>query len=176
MKKMIKPFILCFLISCSSLSQNMIKEGELRLKGSYINNQSTSDHLVFKRFSWYQELTLNFDLLISYVSKESSFYQKFAASEQGILKSCKAVYIAFTYELDSKRLARSSLLNQFTNNGLENTETPRFQREIRMHPDFTEESLQLYTSHVLCANSDKINISLNFPGFPLTQIRNIHEL
>lgn len=168
MKKIVILFIYCLSIcSCSSLSKNMVKSGKLILRGG---TESLNQDLVFKRYSWYQELTLNFDILITDLLKTDEFYQVFTSNEKDILKQCESVYIAFSYEQDAARLSRAHFLATLQALGAEEVVTSEFQKEMKMHPDFIEESLQLYRFHTLCFKKKNLSFQMKFPGFPEQKI------
>lgn len=171
MKNILMVCLICLVSSCSSLSKNMKKEGELTLRGFKLQESETKEELILKRYSWYQGLTLDFELLMSSIKKDSDFYKAFTLEEQKTLSKCDAVYIAFTYELTGKRLSRGHLLTQLQSVGLNDVVTPDFAKEMRMHPDFSGESLQLYRFHTFCSSEGKLETFINFPGFSSFQIR-----
>ena len=57
-----KFFIVFFLISCSSISQNLIKKGNAPLSHGQAAEKHWDSEMPLKRVSWYTELTMIFDL------------------------------------------------------------------------------------------------------------------
>lgn len=164
---MLKFLLIGLLIfGCSSWSKNMVKEGNLIFRGGRIDNHQWKDSLIFKRTSWYKELTLVSEILITEVDKNSPFYDWFSASEKRSLEECKQKYVVAAYFLDGKGLSKEDFLSQAFSQGLEKKILSTFEKQLRMHPDSELVSFGLYKVFALCSNfSDKKDIIVNFPGY-----------
>jgi hypothetical protein len=168
MKKSIVVGMILFISACSSLSKNFVQEGSLRVKGGVSRSIEWRDVLVFKRLSWYKELTLLFDLAIAKVDKDSHFTKWFSASELETISKCSEAYVGVTYALDNKKISIPMFQAELKGAGFTEYPVPDFEKELRLHPDFEVLSLQLYRVSVLCRSGETLGtgpLLLRFPGF-----------
>lgn len=164
MKYALLTFSLLF-IACANLSKNSIKEGDFSIKRGVYKNQSWDESLNFDRVSWYHELSLNFDLLITKVDSTSPFLNWLSPSEKALFNECKDHFLALTYHLDSDRISKRMFYSQMNEQGYKDYLIPNFARALKLHPDFEFLSLQLYQVSLLC-NKDKAGeLEVTFPSF-----------
>ena len=62
-KLLSKIFLIVLISSCSILSKNMFRQGEIFFNGGRHLSESWRDKIQMKRFSWFQELSLSFDFV-----------------------------------------------------------------------------------------------------------------
>lgn len=173
-KLMFLLFAFLAFTGCSNLSKNFIKSGDLTMKGGHFQNQSWRDEISFKRYSWFHEMTMVFDVLLARVPTSSPFYQWFSNPEKSTLNDCRDSYVVMTYHWDSKKVSKSDFLAEAEKAGYEKVDLKNFAAEMRLHPDFESLSLQLYSVFGLCRENNLVNNStffVNFPGFREVNIR-----
>ncbi|MGB0453814.1 MAG: hypothetical protein ACPGJV_08865 [Bacteriovoracaceae bacterium] len=147
------------------MSQNLVKSGDFKLKsGQYGQNQWDSE-LEFKRFSWYSELTLIFDVFLSDFSEKNDFYNWFGESEKKAVNSCENPYIALSYHLDGKRFSKSQFYHQLREMKAEVIEVPQFSSNLRLHPDFEELSFNLYEAKLICSKGKLEQFKVRVPSY-----------
>ena len=158
-------FILSILMGCSNLSKNMVKEGTFTLRGGKHENQTWSESLTFRRYSWFHELTLFYDVMLADIPESSPFYQWFSPSEKRIISSCRQKKIAITYQMDSKKISDGMFEREIKKFGYSKYLVPQFEQSFNMHPDHENQSLQLYKIFVLCSKEDNRVAKVAFPSF-----------
>jgi hypothetical protein len=174
---MIKSFLLSLLIilsvvSCSSQSKNFTKSGDLRLRGGVYGDERWNDFLVLSRHSWFQELTLLFEVLVIPMEKLGPFESWLSPGELSQSRSCENFSVVLVYSADSSKISETSFFEQARLYGHDRQLIPDFGHHLKLHPDFDRLSLQLYKPYGLCKKSlafgsdmNSTPLSLNFPGF-----------
>lgn len=165
----VKLILFLALSSCASMSQNFIKEGTTQFNGGRFNDERWSDGLVFERYSWYQELTLLFDLLIAKVDESSPFAQWIGPDERYLWNQCSDPRVAIIYAQDSRRLSRQDFIYRVKKQGGDSFSIPHFRNYLRNHPEFERYSLSLYQVEAICMPPE--GLSAEFPNFPKKLIR-----
>ncbi len=169
-------FLILVLFDCSSLSRNYIQTGELTLRGGVYNSQRWSDRLNFDRYSWFEELTLVFDLLLVPVDKSSPFYYWFSTSEKEALARCEKAFIYLNYVQDSDKISKGMFLKQMEKFGYSKIAITSFKQHLRMHPSYSYLSLKLYNTAALCLDKFEAPFKgealvIRFPGFNEIRLR-----
>lgn len=156
-----------FFVGCTNLSKNTIKEGTLLVKNGTMAEQVwTRENLNFKRYSWYHELTLQFDVMISEVSPQSSFNFWFAKDELLVAQKCGDFKIVMAYSYDTKIVPYSHLNKQLELSGYKKIEIPEFKKQLLQHPDSEMNSLRLYQVYGICREERNHSVlKLSLPGF-----------
>ena len=96
--------ILLILTACASnLSKNFIKEGSHIIKGGFSKNVKWDEKLEFKRYSWFHELTMMFDLMLVDLDENSPFYNWLSDDEKADIAQCNRFQIILLYNLDDKK-------------------------------------------------------------------------
>lgn len=169
MKKIVTTFVLLLLLSsCSNLSKNFTKDGDFVLRGGTFQSSKWKDQLHFKRYSWYHEVTMLYDVILTRIDPRSPFYDWFSNSEKKSLATCSDAYVAFDYSLDSEKISQKMMQNDAKRSGYEKIALPSFKSHLKLHPDVEELSLQLYDVFGYCYKgeiSNKNKIFVRFPGF-----------
>lgn len=162
------PILLLFLLSaaCSHYSDNFIKEGKYVLSEGIYKRKIWKTKLTFKRYSWYKEITMRYDLLLSPFDQFSKFNHWFSSSELKRIKQCTKAYIGLSYSLDTDLISSNDLFLQYKKYGYEKISIPNFARELKAHPDSTINSLNLYQAFVLCHHTTPVQDEIvYFPGY-----------
>ena len=169
MKNIIKLIIVSLLTySCAStnLSKNIVREGDFLVKNGVFADKKWEENLIFKRLSWYHELTLQFDLLLAPVSAQSSFNFWFSPTEQQDIQKCSDFRVVLAYSLDTKLIPYSILNEQLELAGFKKVELFNFKKHLMVHPDSELNSLRLYQVYGICRLDKEVKpLILNFPGF-----------
>jgi hypothetical protein len=172
MKNKLYIMLLLTLVGCSNLSKNMTEEGSFYLSNGTFAEKTWKEDLKFERYSWYQELTMQFDLMVTKISPQSSFNFWFSKDELATLNACSDARVVLAYSHDTKMIPYSSLYDQFDKSGFTRVELPEFKKQLLQHPDSIMGSLRLY--HVLgfCKKSSTVNqILITFPGYPERHVK-----
>lgn len=158
-------FLLC-LLSCSILSKNMFKEGKISFYGGRFSNKSWTEKLIFKRFSWFQELSLVFDFTWTELERKSKFFNWISNEEIEKISSCNKIYVSFFYSSDEKEDLEKIFFDQLKFQYLSEVKLEGFEENIKMHPNYNGLSLKFYKFKSFCLKvSEKPQIFVNMPGF-----------
>jgi hypothetical protein len=170
-------FIFCFFLilngcaNYSNLSKNMVKSGEFNLRGGVQGEKKWEESHIFDRLSWYQELTLYFDLIYTQIGPKSPFYNWFSKSEIRITRKCQELFVVISYSLDSKKISRQNFIEKVRQQGYEEISLPNFEKNLRLHPDYNELSFNLYKIHGFCNKTKKAKrANLVFSGYHTQRI------
>lgn len=169
MRKLLTTFVLLFIVSsCSNLSKNFTKNGDFTLRGGKFQNTQWNDLLVFDRYTWYHEVTMLYDLIVTRIDPRSPFYDWFSNGEKKTLAACSDAYVVIDYSLDSERISHKMMENDAKRAGYEKIALQSFKSHLKLHPDVEELSLQLYDISGFCYKgelSSREKIFVRFPGF-----------
>jgi hypothetical protein len=146
-----------------------VKEGSFSIKSGVHHNQKWGEDLEFSRYSWYHELTLLFDVMVTTVDEKSPFFNWFSSDEKAVLGKCDDVLVVMSYALDSARISRRMFLNEAERYGYSEILIPSFSKAMKLHPDHEKQSLQLYSTTALCHKGEenkREKISVRFPSYP----------
>ena len=141
----------------------------MAISGGYKDQLKWEDRLEFKRISWYQELSLVFDVLITPVSDTSPFQNWFSAGEKRMIAPCKDFYLVLTYALDEKKISEGTFRDQMAKLGYDQWALPDFSAYLVNHPDYERLAMKLYHLHGFCRVSEKAEqgpLVIRFPNFP----------
>lgn len=168
MKKITLVFIFLLFSSCSNLSKNFSKNGDFSLRGGVFQNSKWKDTLIFDRYTWFHEITMLFDLIVTRVDPKSPFHDWFSNYEKKVLAECSDAYIVLDYSLDSEKISKKMVENDAKRAGFEKVSLPNFKNHLKLHPDVEELSLQLYDVSGFCYKGEiasREKIIVRFPGF-----------
>lgn len=167
--------IFCFFLilngcaNYSNLSKNMVKEGTFNLRGGVQGEKKWEESHVFDRMSWYQELTLYFDIIYSQIEANSPFYNWFSESERRRTRKCQELFVVISYSLDSNKISSKDFMEQLSQQGYKEISLTNFEKNLRLHPDYGELSFNLYKIHGFCKKAKKgkktKGANLLFPGY-----------
>jgi hypothetical protein len=154
-------------VSCSSnLSKNLVQDGNLILRNGTFTDKIWREDLVFQRNSWYHELTLQFDLMMTKITPQSSFNFWFSKDELDSMIKCADFRVVMAYSLDTKDIPYSSLYEQFEKSGFSRVNLIEFKKHLLQHPDAQLNGFRLYHIFAICKNiQDSKPLIINFPGY-----------
>lgn len=153
-------------ISCSNLSKNNVEEGKLLLRNGTFADKAWKEDLVFKRHSWYHELTLSFDLMMASIPPQSSFNFWFSKQELDTLVQCADSRVVMAYSMDTKEIPYSTLYEQIENSGFTRFELLEFKKHLFAHPDAQLNGFRLYHIFGICKKTKDLKpLIINFPGY-----------
>jgi hypothetical protein len=177
-KKMVFLFSLILLTtqlttSCGSLSQNFVKTGKLKLNGGMQERAKWEDSIVFDRYSWFHELTLMYEVMITDYKLSSPFTKWFSKSQKETISECSSFKILMIYTLDSAKISKRSAMASLEKNGYKQIAITDFKDSLRLHPDVENLSLQLYDIYGYCKKTPAMGdpIAVNVPSYPEVLIK-----
>lgn len=135
------------------MSQTYIEQGEFQLKGGQSGEKNWDSSVQLNHVSWFQELTLIFDVYYLETKKLNDFTTWFSDFENELISSCSTSYIALVYDLIDTRYSKKEFYQHLREQGFEVLEIPRFKSHIALHPDYEELSFNLYDAKLLCNKS-----------------------
>lgn len=166
MKRIRLAFFIFLLAGCSNLSKNNVQEGTLYIKNGTYSDKVWKDKLVFDRYSWYHELTLQFDLMLVNVAPKSPFNYWFSKDELESMNKCQDSRVLMAYSLDTKDVPYSSLYEQLEKSGYTRFELLEFKKHVLHHPDAQAQGLKLYHIFGICKKSSETKpLIINIPGY-----------
>ena len=165
--------ILIFLItSCSSLSVSMVKEGTFTLSSGILNETTWDEKLEFKRYSWFYELSMMYDLLITPISINSNYKRWFEKSEAISANNCSRFYIAAVFSSRDRRSNSNDIWNNFNIDDLQITNVNGFYRNLSFSSSYSVNSFNLYKFWGICVKNagGEIPIEISIPGYKTQKI------
>lgn len=159
---------LFLLSSCANLSKNQVLNETFDLRGGKFANQAWDSSLVFERTSWYTELTLVYDLLLTRIDATSPFWQWLSTTEKQSISSCSKHYVVVAYSQASTKISHG-MFKQFAREaGYRSFALPQFSNYLELHPDFAQNSFHLYKVFGLCLEqglAKRDDMAIQFPNF-----------
>jgi hypothetical protein len=166
--------LICLLLfsSCSNnISQNAVNTTTREFSGGVYRDIHWNDPLIFERTSWYQELTMVFDVMFHRLAKDSKFRQWFSNEELKEIEGCKDFIVSLHYFYDSKRISDRMFKDEMNLNQYEEIVLNQFARNIKLHPDYIKWRLQKHKIMGFCKKELTGDpIVINFPGFKEVRI------
>ena len=157
---------LLFLSSCSLTGKNFIQTDDFKLYGGATSGDRWDEALVFKRASWYLEVTLIFDALYAEITPESKFYSWFSTAEKISLKKCEKSFLTLFYSKNSDRVSKNDFIAQAKSTGLDQIIVNDFKKALKLHPQYIANSFQLYDVSVFCRRDNATKpLKIEFPNF-----------
>lgn len=170
MKKLLILLLSLLISSCALTGKNLIQREDFELYGGATSGNRWDEQLVFKRASWYLEMTMIFDVLYAEITPESKFYNWFSTAEKVTLKKCEKSFLTIFYAKDSDRVSKSDFLKQARSTGLDQIVVNTFSKAFKLHPQYIANSFQLYDISIFCRRDQKQTpLKIEFPNFdPVT--------
>lgn len=163
---------LALLISCGNLSKNTIQQGDIKFNNGIVNGEDIYKTLRFGRTSWYSELTLIFDTLVTKVTEENPYFGWFSTYMQNKVKQCPSFYVVLYYSMDSSRISEREYLTRWSRLGMTEYLINSFSRNLKAHPDYLTKSMDLYKIRGFCSEKELSEIQIEFPGYHSTIVTN----
>lgn len=157
--------ISALIVSCGHMSKNTVKSGDVIIQGGRFEKDEWSDPLNFKRYSWFQELTLVYDLLIVPDSKLGPFKKWISKDMATEVAKCSHFALALTYHLEDEKFPKSFLSSQIFKKGVKRLSMKKWSQHLRSHPNYTGPSLGLYKVEGICFDQKTTKMSISIPNF-----------
>ena len=150
----------------------MFKEGEFNLKGGRFLKKTWEDRIIFKRYSWYKDLSLNLDILLGEIKKDSNFFTWVSPSNEEKLKNCERLFVSLVYYPTKHKDFYKLISKKLDKKGLVEVKMTRVAENFKMHPDLDQFFHHNYINRFFCSEFKKnIEFNLQFPGFKNIQIK-----
>lgn len=165
-KFILSVLIIVLFVGCSNLSKNTIERGTMPIRNGVFSDKTWQENLIFNRYSWYHELTMQFELMEASLTPQSGFNFWFSRDELESFNKCQDARIVLAYTLDNKIIPFSSIYDQFEKNGYSRFELIEFKKNLLQHPDSIMNSLKLYHVFGICKKTkDLSQIKITLPGY-----------
>ncbi|OUR96342.1 hypothetical protein A9Q84_08275 [Halobacteriovorax marinus] len=155
------------LSSCSFTKRNLVQRDEFEIYGGSAHGKSWDDSLTLKRASWYLEMTMAFDLLVTEIDDSSEFFNWFSTSEKVAINKCKKSYLAIYYSNDNDYISKKDFLANVKKRGLDEIVVNGFVSAFRLHHQYVLNSFKLYKTSVLCSrDTTHKEFIIEFANYP----------
>lgn len=173
MKKLIIVMLVFSVFGCSSLNNvNQIAESTLVLKDGRYKNKTWNESLVFTRYSWYKGASMNYDLQVAFLDRNSPFNNWLGQSEREQLKDCEKIYIALVYASINNQSTNSTstILNNFDVVGLKKFSIPIFSANLKSHYYYQQWNLTNYQIYGFCKDANLSFVEVSLPNYSSIEI------
>ncbi|OFZ27847.1 MAG: hypothetical protein A2381_07570 [Bdellovibrionales bacterium RIFOXYB1_FULL_37_110] len=154
------------LIGCSSSTKNQINHNQFSIREGSYKNKKWSDDLVFKRTSWFQEISMLFDVLASEINSSSPFFEWFSDFEKSEIHKCGHFVLILSYRLTDTRLSDGMFVGELKKLGYQMIEIPHFKDNLKLHPDYLNELLEHYKVRGACRTTQESSgLLISLPGY-----------
>jgi hypothetical protein len=164
--------ILVLIVSsaCGTMTRNQVVEGDFEffMDGEEKNNSNES--LAFRRISWFRELTMQADLV--YLNAQDFSKVAKVTSVETALKRCPLFVIVGLYNEQSSNPKKADIMAIFLNDSsVEKIAIEDARKVLASHPQFLENSFQLYDFHGLCFSRSLDSFNLDISGHKSVQMQ-----
>lgn len=157
-------FLMNLVLSCASSSRKITSESEVVIKGGVFNDLQWNDELRFKRYSWYNDASMEYDILITKLDTSSKFYN-WIGNDKNLLKDCAEFYVALLYADIHAQSGVSFLRQQFEAKNFKALTLIAFRENLEAHHNFQDWRLQSYKIMGFCSSTKKgRKIEIHVPG------------
>lgn len=170
--KLISMALMFIVIGCAGVNKtrkNLVKS-QITIHGGVFHEKEWKDKLVFKRYSWFEETIMNYDILTAKIDRNSPF---FAWMESDAFKAseCAEFSIGLFYaKLRSEGV--SYLTSQFEKSGHVVNILPEFGANLRAHHNMEDWELTRYKVFGICRKEgNKRSIKVYIPGYSTYKVR-----
>jgi hypothetical protein len=172
----IRLALILSLLGCSAVSktrkENQIQFGSVRYFGGVAKNEKWNDILEFQRVSWYQNLTLFYDVLAVELKTTSPFSKWLSEREVKEISQCSKFLVLMLYSTIPVKIAHSDFYTQVEAQGWKKIYIDDFGKSISTHPTHGDWRLQNYKVIGICHQSMNVgHIDLSFPSFNTIQMK-----
>lgn len=160
-------FFLFILSGCANnISQNSVNYTNRTISGGVYRDQKWDDEMKFVRVSWYQELTMVYDVFFHRLDPRTPFHSWFSPEELKEVEQCKEVIIVFHYGYDSKRIPDRLFKDEMSSNKFDEIIISTFAKNLKMHPDNIKWNLVKHKVTGFCRKLESTDpLIVNFPSF-----------
>ena len=165
MKKFCFALMIIF-VSCSVHdSRRNFAEGEITFSGGMYQNSSWKENMTFKRYSWYSEATMVYDLLLHKLDKTSKFAE-WLDRDKSLIENCNHIYIALIYSARNTDLKPIYFAGEFEKVGYERHTLTDFSDNLFAHHAYRDWRLFSHKLFGFCKKDLNTNpIKIRVPGF-----------
>lgn len=159
--------LLSFTLSCSIINRTRknLNISTAPLKGGVFHDKKWNDKLIFKRYSWYSETILHYDILLAKLDTKSKFSNWLEADKYKI-ENCAEFYIALIYAKPLERFSKTYLITQIEKQQTKSYILPDFSAHLRSHPNLRDWGLDRHRVLGLCRNTlNKNPYVIDIPGY-----------
>lgn len=165
MKSLILTLVL-ILSSCSFTKRNLIQKDKFEIYGGSAKGKKWDDVMILKRVSWYLEMTLAFDLMLTEIDNKSEFFNWFSTSEKVAINKCKKSYLAIYYSNDYDYISKQDFLGLVKKKGYDEIVVNGFIGAFRLHHQYVSNSFKLYKTSVFCSRDvTQEDFVIEFPNY-----------
>lgn len=165
--------LLIFTISCSSVNRSRkdVATYTLALNGGVFHKKEWNDKLIFKRYSWYAETILQYDILLAKLDADSNFAMWMEAGKYK-MENCQEFYIGLFYAKTGAAFSTSYLLGQIEQQQTKANILPDFSKHLEAHPNLRDWRLDGHKVLGLCRNDiNKKPYVIEIPGFETFKLK-----
>jgi hypothetical protein len=185
--KLCKVIILIiFIQSCSlyTLNRNISSNYTIR-KGSF-NGKFWDDGLVFKRYSWIDQLSINLDLLFTSIEQKDNFYNWLSFEEQKSIENCNKFIVVISYFKDRTNYGITDLKSDLRESNYRPVIISHFARNLIAHPQvvYNDNLFNNYKINGFCREEENFTgtnssnhkepnykeVKIKVPGNPVVKI------
>ncbi|MBD65631.1 MAG: hypothetical protein CME62_10525 [Halobacteriovoraceae bacterium] len=172
MMKFFSSLLLVLLVTSCALnnrSRKNIATSEIVLKGGIYQGKSWDENFRMKRISWYDEASMQYDVLISEIDKDSQF-AKWLGRDYYYLDQCAKFYVTALYSDLDLGEGITYLASKLEKAGLDKRSIQDFSENFKAHQNFADWKLYNYKLYGFCrkpveGESGSEDIVVSIPGF-----------
>lgn len=170
----VSAFFLTILVMASCASDRGRKNialGEVVINGGIHHDKQWDDKLVFKRTSWFQESSMEYDIMIHKLDKTSPF-AAWLEADKSYFDKCHDFYISLIYaDPLATHLTKAFLVDQMDKLGLDDKSIPSFEANLKAHDNYEDWRLNQYRIVGFCKPEPPTrDLVISVPGFKSTRI------
>jgi hypothetical protein len=143
-----------------------MESGVFPIRNGVIADKTWKEDLILKRYSWYHEYNLQFEVLMGSIAPQSGFNFWFSKDELESFNKCTDARVVMIYSIDTKTIPLSTFYSQLELNGFSRFELIEFKKNLMQHPDSVMNSLKLYHIFGICRKTKELSpVKISLPGF-----------
>lgn len=153
-------------LACAHQSRRPINTSKVVFVGGQYADKHWDQKLVFTKYSWFKGATLENELLLSKLNKESAF-SAWLGPDNKQLDDCSELLIVVAYAKVSAAQGKSNLYAQIEKAGFKRIDLLEFSRHLEAHQNYTDWKLTQHKIVGFCRNNlSRQPIEMIIPGFP----------
>jgi hypothetical protein len=153
------------MISCSVASSvNQVNIVEMKFQGSLKDGSDNGVVHIFKRASWYQEITMVMDAMVHEVVADDPLIELMDEEEKKQMSTCSKFYVILLYSQIGGRLKNSDFWTQFAGPDIKKVMLGKLKKHLLMGSQFYQQSLMQYEYAGACLLKNT-EVIVQVPGF-----------
>lgn len=164
---------LTFAVSCAAINKSRqdFSVSKLGLRGGVSTEKEWRDELTFKRYTWYKEAVISYDILLSDIDSKSPFID-WMENDRSKMDGCSKFYIGLFYSKDLAAYSTKNLISMVEEQGFEAFIIPRFKDNFDAHPNSMDWEIIGHKMVGLCrTDSSSSSIKIKIPGFKTHKLK-----